>query len=321
MSIVVLARKTRATVQAGSSHNRSYAKFVTGERNKMGGCCRSSNLPGPGLRRGRARNNMQRKCCPPAQQLAPSFPVGVVRPKVPIKQMGYGVYLKSRQGRATNAAGPGLLAGRIISKERGNMNYAPPSKPQSCYIEDKKVDRLRLPECCPAGNRHVTFNNDGNITSGQTEFTRGCSYVFTWPTIGLIISIAGQSVVSNTSFNWTACGCNDLVIDINNVEKKYKIVTPPSITTCPRNSSRWGACSRRKCVCTKLYNYRHLGGVAVANCTEYVKTMSLQKQRPAYVRGKPMCCVTTKDLKCKTSGDYITRVKGRETIKEAARRV
>ena len=95
MSLHVLAKKTRA--MRGNSHKKNFAQCMTGSR--ISGCCNLSRPTPPGLR----RYTHQKACCPMTRKNKPHVDDKHV-PKKPIKQMGYGIYLKSRTG----AAGPGL---------------------------------------------------------------------------------------------------------------------------------------------------------------------------------------------------------------------
>jgi len=295
MSIHVLAKKSRAL--RGNSHNKNFAKFVTGERNRMGGCCRATNIPGPGQRRGLRMD--QYRCCPLSAGPSTTVQGGVVRPKVPITQMSYGIYLKSRQGRSTGSKGPGLLAGRLVG------NYVSvKAQNSSSYLEKKKVNVLKLPACCPK-DRTVQIDGGGNIVSGPSTFVEGCSYIFKW-TQGTITEIYGMKVDNLSQVEIPICGqCTNQLIIKGATLRYYKIVTSPD-----RCSAR---CGSKSCSCTKTFQHTKLEGGKESRKGDCCgRVGSLKKQRPAYVRGNTTCCVTTKDLTCESSGDYITRLKGKQ---------
>jgi hypothetical protein len=269
MSLHVLAKKTRAL--KGASQGKRFARYMTGSR--ISGCCNLSKPMPPGLRRA----SLQKACCSVGGKSKPRVDDKLI-PKAPIKQMGYGIYLKSRTGKA----GPGLLAGRLTSKTIGPNHQSP-----SLYTEQKKLDALKQPACCPK-ERTVVIDADANITSGPTTFVKGCTYVFTWA--DPLVSYTFNSVDAMSPYEWNACGCEllELVIVGSSAPKTY-----------PVKQSNPYACSVKPCQCATTYKTDNRG-----------RSWSTKKQRPAYVRGRP-CCVTTKNMSSMSSGDYISRLKGK----------
>ena len=225
MSLHVLAKKTRAL--RGNSHNKRFAQYMTGSR--IRGCCNLAKPPPPGLR----RFTHQKACCPVARTNKPHVDDKLV-PKAPIKQMGYGIYLKSRTG----AAGPGLLAGRLTSKTVGPSHQSP-----SLYTELKRLETLKQPACCPE-DRVANVDENGNITSGPKEFVYGCNYDFTF-LAGEITEIHRKKIASTqTSVTINICrtqACmNELVIVTDDdkettfpiLDKPAKACRGPTRQTC-----------------------------------------------------------------------------------------
>jgi len=286
MSLAVLARKS------GTLHNRNrsqkgFAICKTGDRPKMAGCCRRGIVPPPGL-----RWQFSNIGPPPP---TPTATVSAV-PRTPIQQMGYGVYLGRKSGR---------VAGRLVydgpsGKDQGHIFW----QNSSDQIEKKKIKQLRQPECCPTGaDRVVTLGTLGQITGGPTEFTRGCSYLFTFGA-GEITSIGGVNIYSSdTSYVWSACGCPDggrlVIVAVSGpTTQSYTIVAPPSGRNPGTVKNR---CCRDKgpsSGCTARYENGNIGNISV-------------KQRPRYVRLTNNCCPTTKSLNVMSSDDYIKKLKGR----------
>jgi hypothetical protein len=289
MSLHVLAKKTAAL--RGLSENKNFARYMTGSRDG-GGCCKSVGVPGPGLIRGRYKKRAG--CC--ARKTSGGTIQDKYVPKVPIKQMGYGIYLKSRTGKA----GPGLLAGRLTAK-----NVGPNNQSSSLYIDKKKVATLKVPACCPQGvNRRVTLNTAAEITAGPTTFINGCNYFFSWTNPGDVTHINGipQGGTSTTISLCSKTACtNQLVIVGSGGQKTYLILDKPQGVGCSVTS-----CGTKSCPCTKSYPNAKLT-TAVVNG----KVLNQKKQRAAYTRGNRTCCVTTKNLSTMSSGDYITRLKAK----------
>ena len=298
MSLHVLAKKTRAL--RGNSHNKRFAQYMTGSR--IRGCCNQAKPPPPGLR----RFTHQKACCPVSRTDKPHVDDKLV-PKAPIKQMGYGIYLKSRTG----AAGPGLLAGRLTSKTVGPSHQSP-----SLYTELKRLETLKQPACCPAGeDRVANLNENGNIINGKKEFVYGCNYDFTWTSVGDITEIHGKNVSGLTEVTINICrtqACmNELVIVTDHdTETRFPILDKPA-KACrgPTRQTCCGADVTKQCGCTTCHS-----------CPTTIKIdrrgrpWSTKKMRAGYVRmmNQKACCTTTKDMSCMSSGDYISRLKARK---------
>jgi len=295
MSLHVLAKKTRAL--RGLSENKKFARYMTGSRDG-GGCCKSVGVPGPGLIRG--RNKKQAGCC--VTRSSSGIVPGKAIPKAPIKQMGYGIYLKSRTGKA----GPGLLAGRLTSK-----NVGPNNQSSSLYLDKKKVATLKVPACCPT-ERLVTLNSNGEITSGPTTFVQGCTYIFSWSAAGpdtitqingVDIPQDGVVIATETQLCPNTTCTNNLVIKSDaGGTKIYPIFDKPQGVGCS------GSCGVKSCPCTKS-----MPNASLTTTIFNGKVLNQKKQRPAYTRGDPNCCVTTKNLSSMSSGDYITRLKAKRS--------
>ena len=296
MSLHVLAKKTRAL--RGLSENKKFARYMTGSRDG-GGCCQSVGVPGPGLIRGRYKKRAG--CCTTSGSSA--VVPGIAVPKVPIKQMGYGIYLKSRTGKT----GPGLLAGRLTAK-----NVGPNNQSSSLYLDKKKVATLKVPACCPQGAaRLVTLDATGEITSGPTTFVQGCTYIFSWSVAGAdtITQINGVDIpqdhvviATETQLCPNTTCTNNLVIKSNaGGTKIYPIFDKPQGVGCSVTS-----CGAKSCPCTKSTPNAQLTTIVVNG-----KVLNQKKQRAAYTRGNRTCCVTTKNLSTMSSGDYISRLKAK----------
>ena len=297
MSLHVLAKKTRA--MRGNSNKKNFAQYMTGSR--PSGCCNLSKPTPPGLR----RYTHQKACCPTTRNNKPHVDDKLV-PKKPIKQMGYGIYLKSRTG----AAGPGLLAGRLTSK---TWNPTSPISP-SLYTELKKLDSLKQPACCPTGeDRVVNLDSNGNITNGPKEFVYGCSYDFTW-TNG-IKEIHRKNVSGLTSVTINMCrtqACmNELVIVTTDDKETTFLIKDKPAKACrgPTKQTCCGADVTKQCGCTKCDNCP-----TTTKIDSRGRPWSTKKMRAAYHRisDHRSCCVTTKDMSCMSSGDYISRMKARK---------
>lgn len=301
MSLHVLAKKTRAL--RGNSHNKHFAQYMTGSR--IRGCCNRAKPPPPGLRRLTRGEKSCKASCPPARTDKPHVDDKLV-PKAPIKQMGYGIYLKSRTG----AAGPGLLAGRLTSKTVGPSHQSP-----SLYTELKRLETLKQPACCPAGeDRVANLDANGNITNGKKEFVYGCNYDFTWDS-GDITEIHGKNVSGLTEVTINICrtqACmNELVIVTDHdTETRFPILDKPA-KACrgPTRQTCCGADVTKQCGCATCHS-----------CPTAIKIdrrgrpWSTKKMRAGYVRmiNQKACCTTTKDMSCMSSGDYISRLKARK---------
>ena len=291
MSLHILAKKTKAL--RGASKGKRFAQYMTGSR--IGGRT-ILKPPPPGLRRN------QKACCPMPTINKPHID-DVLVPKAPIKQMGYGIYLKSRTG----SNGPGLLAGRLTSKTVG-----PNHQSTSLYTELKRLETLKQPACCPT-EREVTLDQDGNITKGPSEFVYGCHYDFTW-TSGHIKKIHGKNVSTQTSATINICGVciNQLIIEAENGSKTtFPIVDKPAKSCrAPTRQTCCGVAVKKNCGCTTcnkcLTSYK---------VDKFGRSWSTKKMRAGYVRmlDQNACCTTTKDMSCMSSGDYISRLKTKKS--------
>jgi len=226
MSLHVLAKKTRAL--RGSSHNKRFAQYMTGSRNNMGGCCRTTVIAGP-----RTRCGM--RCLLYKTAVQPKSYEKAI-PKVPIKQMGYGLYLRRPSGQKL----PGLLAGRLISKKIGPTHQSP-----SLYVEQKKINVLKKPSCC--GHANILLNSLGEMNEGILFMY--CTYTFKWLVVGDILKIGEKPVIFKNQITINLCKCmKKLPIVLKDGRVVYL-----SIFAGPTRCSNLG-CGSKQCECTKKYS-------------------------------------------------------------------